>query len=94
MHFQMTRRAILETGATQVVKRGRLPGQNAGRRGMAFQAEQVLLTAYKHLRIHRSMGLVTTHAPLQTHRGVLESKGSTLVRMAFRTSDFVAARCL
>ena len=94
MHFQMARRAILEAGTTEVVKRGRLAGQNARSGGMAFQAEQVLLAAYQHLRIHRTVRLVTAHAPLQAHGCMLEGKGATLVRMALRTSDFVAARGL
>ena len=39
------------------------------------------------------MGLVTSHAPLQTHGGVLEGKGSTFVRMALGTRGFVPKRC-
>ena len=61
---------------------------------MAFQAEQVLLAAHQHLRIHRTMRFVTTHAPLQAHGGMLEGKGSALVRVALGTRDFVATRCL
>jgi len=64
MHFQMTRRAILEARTTEVVKRGRLAGQNVRSGGMAFQAEQVLLGAHEHLRVHRAMRLMTTRAPL------------------------------
>jgi len=89
----MARRAILEAGATQVVKRGRLGGQNAGRGRMAFQTEQVLLAAHEHLRIHRTMGLVTTDATLQTHSGMLEGKRAAFVGMTLGTSGFVAAGC-
>jgi hypothetical protein len=61
---------------------------------MAFQAEQVLLASHEHLRIHRTMGLVTTHAPLQTHGGMLEGKRAAFIRMALGTCDFVAAGCV
>ena len=60
---------------------------------MAFQAEQVLLGAHEHLRIHRTMGFVTTHAPLQAHSGMLEGKGTALVGMAFGAGDFVPEGC-
>ena len=60
---------------------------------MAFQAEQVLLAAHEHLRIHRAMGFVTTHAPLQAHSGMLKGKGSTLVGMALGAGNFVPAGC-
>jgi hypothetical protein len=93
MHFQMARRTILEAGTAQVMERRRLAGQNVGRSGMTFQAEQVLLGAHEHLRIHRTMGLVTTHAPLQTHGGMLEGKRAAFIRMALGTRDFVAAGC-
>jgi len=89
----MTRRAVLEAGAAQVVKRGRLAGQNARSGGMAFQAEQVLLAAHEHLRIHRTMGFVTTHAPLQAHSSMLKGKGSALVGMALGAGNFVPAGC-
>jgi len=60
---------------------------------MAFQAEQVLLAAHEHLRIHRTMGFVTTHAPLQAHSGMLEGKRTALVGMAFGAGNFVPAGC-
>ena len=91
MHFQMARGAVLEAGAAQIVKRGRLAGQNVGRHGMAFQAEQMLLAAHEHLRIHRTMGLVASHAPLQAHGRVLEGERPAFVRMALGTRSFVAA---
>ena len=87
----MARRAILEAGTTEVVKRGWLAGQNARSGGMAFQAEQVLLAAHEHLRIHRTMGFVTTHAPLQAHSSMLKGKGSALVGMALGAGNFVPA---
>ena len=40
------------------------------------------------------MRLVTSHASLQTHGGVLEGKGAAFVRVALGTGDFVATRCL
>jgi len=60
---------------------------------MAFQAEQVLLAAHEHLRIDRTMGFVTTHAPLQAHSSMLKGKGSALVGMAFGAGNFVPAGC-
>ena len=94
MHFQVARRAILEAGTAQVVERRRLARQNVRRGGMAFQAEQVLLGAHEHLRIHRAVRLMTAHASLQAHDGMLEGKGAALIRMALGTRDFVATRCL
>ena len=94
MHFQMTRCAILEAGAAQVVKRGRLTGENTGSGRVAFQTEQMLLAAYQHLGIHRTMRLVTTDAAFQTHGSVLEGKRAAFVRVALGTGDFVATRCL
>ena len=93
MHFQVARRAILEAGTAQVVERRRLARQNIRRGGMAFQAEQMLLAAHEHLRIHRAVRLMTAHATLQTHDGMLEGKRATFVRMALGTRNFVAAGC-
>ena len=93
MHFQMARRAILEAGAAQVVKRGWLAGENAGSGRVAFQTEQMLLGAHQHLGIHRAMRLVTTDAAFQAHGSMLEGKGAALVRVALGTRDFVAAGC-
>src|SRR5262245_21295033 len=60
---------------------------------MAFQAEQVLLSANEHLRIHRTVRLMTAHAILPTHCGMLKGERSAVIRMALGACDFVAEGC-
>ena len=56
---------------------------------MAFQAEQMLLGAHKHLRVHGPVRLMAAHATLQTHRSMFERKGAALVGVALGTGHLV-----
>lgn len=57
---------------------------------MTFQAEEALLVPDQHRWIHRPMGLVATHAPLQTHGGMLKGEGASFVCVALDAGRFVA----
>jgi hypothetical protein len=56
---------------------------------MTFQTKKTLLVPNQHLRIYRSMRLMTTHAALQPHGWVLKGERTPFVRMALDASGLV-----
>ena len=57
---------------------------------MTLQTKKTLLVPNQHLRIRRSVGLMTAHTALQSHGRMLKGKRTPFVRMTLNASRLIA----
>ena len=96
MHLLMTKRAVLKTGAPQIVQRRGYGSERSvggrcgtGQVGVTLQADEAHLGACQHARVSRAVRLVACPAALGFDGGVFEHEGAALVAMAFETAGLV-----
>lgn len=91
MNLDMTDGAILEPRISDIVKRWRLRAENAGRVGVAFQAELAHQTSLQQLGVVRAVRRVTDDAAFQLDRRVLECKRPLFLRVALEADRICPA---
>src|ERR1035437_7768623 len=101
MHLLVTKGAVLETRAPQIMdcrphrSQCRVgSGSGHGQVGMALHAHEAHFMPDQHPRIRRPMRLVAGTASFEAHGSVLERKRSHFIAVAFAAIWFVESRGL
>ena len=91
MNLHVARSAVAEARAPQIVKGGRHTAQ-CGRCadiGVALETQRLGILAFEHARIGGAVRFVTSAAPLEAYRRVLEYERAALISVALEATRLV-----